>query len=120
MIKTLPSTNFTLVTWRKSSSLLEVSSPVRRHVHLAMFVSYWVLNLTSIKTTKIVIHRQKIKANENEGRISYHVATPRSEHYDFPMKSLGELRKCGLAAKSSYLEQSRYLAGRRIQRRGFI
>jgi hypothetical protein len=85
-----------------------------------MFVSYWVLNLTSIKTTKIVIHRQKIKANENEGRISYHVATPRSEHYDFPMKSLGELRKCGLAARSSYLEQSRYLAGRRIQRRGFI
>ena len=45
------------------SSLLKVSSPVRRHVYLVMLVSYWVLNLTSIKT-KSVTHPQKIEANE--------------------------------------------------------
>jgi hypothetical protein len=92
MIKTLPSANFTSVTWRKSSSLLEVSSPVRRHVHLVMLVSYWVLNLTSIKTTKIVTHPH-FKANENERMISYHVATPRSEHYGFPMKKFKRIKK---------------------------
>jgi len=92
MIKTLPSANFTSVTWRKSSSLLEVSSPVRRHVHLVMLVSYWVLNLTSIKTTKIVTHPH-FKANENERMISYHIATPRSEHYGFPMKKFRRIKK---------------------------
>jgi hypothetical protein len=53
-------------------------------------VSYWVLNLTSIKTTKIVTH-PPFKANENERMIIYHLATSRSEQYMVsPRKSLGE------------------------------